>query len=132
MRLQNAVTHAALRPEDVRRWRDHAQAVAQPSMVVHLLAPHLYDITYLRNTPCCVGTNWRASRAWAEAFFGAGDYAMRVWLKPDRVAALGPPPPPATVRPHCRSEPAGLRRHHRRAGPPSDFTPVDQRPGAAW
>ncbi len=51
--------------------------------------------------------------------FGAGDYSMRVWLDPQKVAARNLTAPDV-VRRHPRAERAGGRRCRRRAAPAQD------------
>jgi multidrug efflux pump subunit AcrB len=70
--------------------RDHREEQSPNlTMVVHLVSPdNRYDALYLRNYAalnvrdrCC------ASPASAVQTFGSGDYAMRVWLDPGKLAA---------------------------------------------
>jgi len=58
-------------------------------MVVHLFSPSgRYDeFTCATMRPCRLKMSWRASPAQGLEVFGSGDYAMRVWLNPDKVAA---------------------------------------------
>jgi len=59
-------------------------------MVVHLLSPNdRYDMTYLRNY-AVINVKDRLSRLpgiGSVQLFGSGDYSMRVWLDPRKVAA---------------------------------------------
>ncbi len=62
------------------------------TMVVHLVSPDgRYDPVYLRNYALLQVKNElaRIPGAGQVIVFGAGDYAMRVWLDPNRVAARG-------------------------------------------
>ena len=62
------------------------------TMVVHLVSPDgRYDPVYLRNYALLQVRNElaRLPGAGQVMVFGAGDYAMRVWLDPSRVAARG-------------------------------------------
>jgi hydrophobe/amphiphile efflux-1 (HAE1) family protein len=62
------------------------------TMVVNLVSPSgKYDPVYLRNYALLNVRNElaRLKGAGQVAVFGAGDYAMRVWLDPNRVAARG-------------------------------------------
>ena len=62
------------------------------TMVVHLKSPtHRYDMLYLRNYAVL---NVKDQLAKIEGvgnvqLFGSGDYAMRLWLNPQRIAELG-------------------------------------------
>ena len=61
-------------------------------MVVHLLSPNnRYDMTYLRNY-AVLNVKDRLARIEGVGqvqLFGAGDYSMRVWLDPQKVAERG-------------------------------------------
>jgi hydrophobe/amphiphile efflux-1 (HAE1) family protein len=62
------------------------------TMVVHLVSPDgRYDPLYLRNYAVLNVRNElaRLRGAGQVAVFGAGDYAMRVWLDPNKVASRG-------------------------------------------
>jgi multidrug efflux pump len=62
------------------------------TMVVHLVAPdNRYDMVYLRNYALLQVKDVlaRVPGVGQVQIFGAGDYAMRVWLDPDKVAARG-------------------------------------------
>jgi multidrug efflux pump len=92
--VQNRVSQALARlPEDVRRMGvTTSKQSPDLTMVVHLLSPDgKYDALYLRNYATLrikdelsriagVGQVW---------VFGAGDYSMRIWLDPDKVASRG-------------------------------------------
>ena len=62
------------------------------TMVVHLLSPNdRYDMTYLRNY-AVLNVKDRLARIEGVGqvqLFGAGDYSMRVWLDPQKVAERG-------------------------------------------
>jgi multidrug efflux pump len=62
------------------------------TMVVHLLSPNeRYDMTYLRNY-ALINVKDRLARVEGVGdvrLFGAGDYSMRVWLDPQKVAERG-------------------------------------------
>src|SRR6478609_6608831 len=89
--VQNRVSQAEPRlPEEVRRLGvTTAKGATDLTMVVHLVSPNeRYDMTYLRNYALL---NVRDRLARIEGvgqvlLFGAGDYAMRVWLDPGKVA----------------------------------------------
>ncbi|MCW4148703.1 multidrug efflux RND transporter permease subunit [Halomonas sp. 18H] len=94
VRVQNRVSQAEARlPEAVRRQGVTTQKQSPTFlMVVHLTSPGgEYDTLYLRNY---VRLHVRDRLARLEGvgdaqIFGGGDYAMRAWLDPDRVAARG-------------------------------------------
>jgi multidrug efflux pump len=92
VQVQNRVSQATPRlPEDVRRLGVATEKRSiNLTMVVHLLSPNgSYDATYLRNY-AVLHIKDELSRipgVGAALIFGAGDYAMRVWLDPDKVAA---------------------------------------------
>jgi multidrug efflux pump len=92
--VQNRVSQAAPRlPEEVRSL---GVTVAKSSpdfiMVVHLLSPNdRYDITYLRNYGV-LNVKDRLARIPGVGqidIFGAGDYSMRIWLDPQKIAERG-------------------------------------------
>jgi len=94
VKVQNRVAQALARlPEPVRR-QGVVTAKQSPSitMVVHLLSPSgRYDALYLRNY-AVLNVRDELSRipgVGDARLFGAGDYAMRLWLDPDRIAARG-------------------------------------------
>lgn len=94
VRVQNRVSQAQARlPEDVRRQGVTVQKQSPVFlMVVHLTSPNgKYDTLYLRNYLRLHVKDELASIPGvgdAQAF-GGGDYAMRIWLDPDKVAARG-------------------------------------------
>jgi multidrug efflux pump len=92
--VQNRVAQAEPRlPEEVRSL---GITVAKSSpdfiMVVHLLSPNdRYDITYLRNYGV-LNVKDRLARISGVGqidIFGAGDYSMRIWLDPQKIAERG-------------------------------------------
>ncbi|HEV7575506.1 MAG TPA: multidrug efflux RND transporter permease subunit [Caldimonas sp.] len=92
--VQNRVSQAEPRlPEEVRRL-GIATIKSSPdlTMVVHLLSPTgRYDMTYLRNY-AVLNVKDRLARVPGVGdvqLFGSGDYAMRVWLDPQKVAQRG-------------------------------------------
>jgi multidrug efflux pump len=94
VQVQNRVSQALARlPEEVRRQGVVTQKQsANITLVVHLLSPDdRYDSVYLRNYAALhVVDELRRIPGVGEALaFGAGDYAMRIWLDPARVAARG-------------------------------------------
>ncbi len=92
--VQNRVAQALPRlPEDVRRLGVTTQKRSPNlTMVVHLTAPEgTYDTLYLRNyiTLRIRDEIARVPGVGDAIAFGAGDYSMRVWLDPPKVAARG-------------------------------------------
>ena len=94
VRVQNRVSQALARlPEAVRRQGVTTQKQSPTFlMVVHLTSPDgRYDTLYLRNY-ARLHVRDRLARipGVGEAqLFGGGDYAMRAWLDPDKIAARG-------------------------------------------
>ncbi len=92
--VQNRVAQAEPRlPEEVRSLGiTTAKASSDLTMVVHLVSPNeRYDIDYLRNY-AVLNVKDRLQRVQGVGqvdIFGAGDYSMRVWLDPDKVASRG-------------------------------------------
>jgi multidrug efflux pump len=92
--VQNRVNQALPRLPDVTRALGVTTVKSSPdlTMVVHLNSPDSrYDMLYLRNYPVL---NVKDQLAKIEGvgnvqLFGSGDYAMRLWLNPQRVAELG-------------------------------------------
>ena len=92
--VQNRVSQALARlPEDVRRQGVVTQKQAPNlTLVVNLVSPdHRYDSLYLRNYATLEVKDElvRLPGVGAAQAWGAGDYAMRIWLDPDKVAARG-------------------------------------------
>jgi multidrug efflux pump len=92
--VQNRVAQALPRlPEDVRRQGVVTQKQSSNiTMVVHLLSPdNRYDAIYLRNYAALhvVDELRRIPGVGDAQAFGAGEYAMRVWLDPGKIAARG-------------------------------------------
>lgn len=114
VRVQNRVSQAEARlPEAVRRQGVTTQKQSPTFlMVVHLTSPSgEYDTLYLRNY---VRLNVRDRLARLEGvgdaqIFGGGDYAMRAWLDPGRIAARGLTASDV-VGGHAGTERTGLRR----------------------
>src|SRR3569832_2364718 len=92
--VQNRVSQAEARlPEEVRRLGiTTVKSSSDITIVVHLLSPNnRYDMTYLRNY-ALLNVKDRLARVQGVGdvqIFGAGDYAMRVWLDPQKVAQRG-------------------------------------------
>lgn len=92
--VQNRVSQALPRLPDVTRSLGVTVVKSSPdlTMVVHIKSPNdRYDALYLRNY---VTLNIKDQLAKIKGvgsinIFGSGDYAMRVWLNPDRVAERG-------------------------------------------
>jgi multidrug efflux pump subunit AcrB len=90
--VQNRVQQATPKlPEDVRRIGvTTVKSSPDLTMVVHLRSPDgRYDAVYLRNyaTLQVIDTLARLPGMGQVRVFGSGDYAMRIWLDPERVAA---------------------------------------------
>jgi multidrug efflux pump len=92
--VQNRVAQALPRlPEEVRRLGiTTVKSAPDLTMVVHLLSPNeRYDMTYLRNY-ALLNVKDRLARVAGVGqvlLFGSGDYSMRVWLDPQKVAQRG-------------------------------------------
>ncbi|MET1023320.1 MAG: efflux RND transporter permease subunit [Pseudoxanthomonas sp.] len=94
VQVQNRVAQAEARlPEDVRRQGVTTQKQSPTlTMVVHLQSPNgKYDSMYLRNYAVLNIKDELARLPGVGQIniFGAGDYAMRLWLDPDKVASRG-------------------------------------------
>src|SRR6476646_5232784 len=92
VQVQNRVSQALPKlPEEVRRLG--VTTIKQSpdlTMVVHLYSPNgRYDEVYLRNyaTLQVKDVLARIPGAGDVEVFGSGDYAMRVWLNPDKIAS---------------------------------------------
>ncbi len=90
--VQNRVNQALPRlPEDVQRLGvTTVKASPALTMVVHLVSPgHRYNLSYLRNY-AVINVRDRLQSipgVGQVALWGGGDYAMRVWLNPQKVSA---------------------------------------------
>ncbi|HET7535315.1 MAG TPA: efflux RND transporter permease subunit, partial [Candidatus Didemnitutus sp.] len=94
VQVQNRVAQVLPKlPEDVRRIGvTTAKASPDLLMVVHLFSPDgRYDDIYVRNyaTLQVRDVLARLNGVGEVRVFGSGDYAMRVWLDPNKVAAKG-------------------------------------------
>ncbi|HYR36646.1 MAG TPA: efflux RND transporter permease subunit, partial [Burkholderiales bacterium] len=93
-KVQNRVAQAEPRlPEEVRRLGvTTVKQAVDFTMVVHLVSPsERYDVTYLRNY-ALLNVKDRLARidgVGQVLMWGGGDYAMRVWLDPRKVAERG-------------------------------------------
>src|SRR5881394_2529575 len=92
VQVQNRVAQALPKlPEEVRRLGvTTTKQSPDLTMVVHLFSPNgRYDEVYLRNyaTLQVKDVLARIPGAGDVEVFGSGDYAMRVWLDPDKIAA---------------------------------------------
>src|SRR5215471_8363609 len=92
VQVQNRVSQALPKlPEDVRRLGvTTTKQSPDLTMVVHLFSPNgRYDEVYIRNyaTLQVKDVLARIPGAGDVEVFGSGDYAMRVWLNPDKIAA---------------------------------------------
>jgi len=92
--VQNRVSQALPRLPEVTRQAGVTVVKASPdiTMVVHLISPDdTYDELYLRNYALM---NVKDELAKVQGvgqvqLFGSGDYAMRLWLNPEKLAELG-------------------------------------------
>ena len=94
VRVQNRVSQTLARlPEDVRRQGVTTQKQSPNFlMIVHLISPDgHYDTPYLHNyARLHVRDRLAQIHGVGDAqLFGGGDYAMRAWLDPDKIAARG-------------------------------------------
>src|SRR5476649_1800068 len=94
VQVQNRVAQAEARlPEDVRRQGVTTQKQSPTlTLVVHLVSPNgKYDSLYLSNyaTLKVKDELARLPGVGQIQIFGAGEYVMRVWLDPNKVAARG-------------------------------------------
>jgi len=92
--VQNRVAQAEPRlPEEVRRLGlVTLKSSPDLTLVVHLVSPNgRYDMTYLRNYALLNVKDRlaRISGVGQVQLFGSGDYSMRVWLDPQKVAEHG-------------------------------------------
>src|SRR3954449_8820310 len=94
VQVQNRVNQALPRLPDEVKQQGVTTVKSSPNitMVVHLVSPeNRYDMVYLRNYANLQVKDVlsRIPGIGQVVIFGAGDYAMRVWLDPDKVAARG-------------------------------------------
>src|SRR5260370_34380732 len=92
VQVQNRVSQALPKlPEEVRRLGVNTTKESPDlTMVVHLFSPNgRYDEVYLRNyaTLQVKDVLARIPGAGDVELFGSGDYAVRIWLNPDKIAA---------------------------------------------
>ena len=92
--VQNRVSQAQPRLPDITRQLGIITAKSSPdlTMVVHLTSPNKrYDMLYLRNyaTLNVKDELARLPGIGQVRLFGSGDYAMRIWLNPDKIAEIG-------------------------------------------
>src|SRR5271154_3177210 len=120
--VQNRVNQALPRLPDVTRALGVTTIKSSPdlTMVVHLTSPTgRYDMLYLRNYAVLNVKDQLAKipGVGSVQLFGSGDYAMRIWLNPQKVADSGltPQDAVAAVRSQNVQFSAGVSR-----GPPYD------------
>jgi multidrug efflux pump len=94
VQVQNRVSQALPKlPEEVRRLGVLTlKSSPDLTMVVHLFSPNgRYDDVYVRNYASLQVKDVlaRLPGVGQVQLFGSGDYAMRIWLDPDRIAARG-------------------------------------------
>ena len=92
--VQNRVNQALPRLPDVTRNLGVTTTKSSPdlTMVVHLISPNnQYDTLYLRNYAVLNVKDQLAKLdgVGSVQLFGSGDYAMRLWLNPDKLAERG-------------------------------------------
>jgi multidrug efflux pump len=92
--VQNRVSQALSRLPDTTRQLGVTVVKSSPdlTMVVHLTSPNnKYDMLYLRNyaTLNVKDALAKVKGVGQVRLFGSGDYAMRIWLNPDKVAERG-------------------------------------------
>jgi multidrug efflux pump len=121
--VQNRVNQALPRLPDVTRQLGVTTVKSSPdlTMVVHLTSPSgRYDMLYLRNYALLNVKDQLAKiqGVGSVQLFGSGDYAMRVWLNPQRIAerALTPAEVVAAIRRQNVQVSAGVI-----GGPPYDL-----------
>jgi len=94
VQVQNRVSQALPRlPDDVKRFGVTTKKSSPDlTMVVHLFSPDgRYDETYIRNYAVLQvkDTLSRLPGMGDVQLFGSGDYSMRIWLDPEKVASRG-------------------------------------------
>ena len=92
--VQNRVSQALPRLPEVTRQLGVTVVKSSPdlTMVVHLTSPNArYDMLYLRNyaTLNIKDQLGKIAGVGSVRLFGSGDYAMRIWLNPNRIAERG-------------------------------------------
>lgn len=92
--VQNRISQAIPRLPSVTQQLGVTVTKSSPdlTMVVHLRSPdNSYDMLYLRNyATLAVKDELSKIRGVGQVLlFGSGDYAMRIWLNPDRIAERG-------------------------------------------
>lgn len=92
--VQNRVSQALPRLPDITRQLGVTVTKRSPdlTMVVHITSPNKkYDMLYLRNyaTINVKDELAKLKGVGLVGLFGSGDYAMRVWLNPDKIAERG-------------------------------------------
>src|SRR6185295_18561263 len=92
--VQNRVNQALPRLPEVTRQLGVTTVKSSPdlTMVVHLISPSdRYDVLYLRNYAVLnvVDSLGRIPGVGRVGVFGSGDYAMRIWLNPQKIAERG-------------------------------------------
>src|SRR6201990_2571105 len=92
--VQNRVNQALPRLPDVTRQLGVTTVKSSPdlTMVVHLTSPKgRYDMLYLRNYAMLNVKDQLAKIQGVGSIlmFGSGDYAMRVWLNPEKISERG-------------------------------------------
>ena len=137
VQVQNRVAQALPRlPAEVQRIGVTTEKSAPDLlMVVHLVSPHdRYDMLYLSNFAQLQVRDElrRIAGVGAVQVFGSGEYSMRVWLDPDRLASRHLTASDV-VSGDPRAERAGRGRRARRAAGAvgHHLSALDQHPGTA-
>lgn len=92
--VQNRVSQALPRLPEITRQLGVTVTKSSPdlTMVVHITSPNAaYDMLYLRNyaTINVKDALSKIEGVGLVGIFGSGDYAMRIWLNPDKIAERG-------------------------------------------
>src|SRR5262249_465397 len=92
--VQNRIAQAQpnLPPDVITYGLTMRKATGFPMLIMSLVSPHdTYDSLFLANYANIniIDALYPVPRAGDVRIFGAGDYAMRIWVKPDRLAKLG-------------------------------------------
>src|SRR5258708_39891114 len=119
--VENRVNQALPRLPDVTRQLGVTTVKSSPdlTMVVHLTSPNgRYDMLYLRNYAVLNVKDQLAKiqGVGSVQLFGSGDYAMRIWLNPRKVAERGLTPQDVVAAERSQNQQRSARAV---CGPPS-------------
>jgi hydrophobic/amphiphilic exporter-1 (mainly G- bacteria), HAE1 family len=123
-------------PADVRNYGVTVKkSTAAPLMVVNLISPKgTYDAIFLANY-AYINLNDQITRVPGIAsvtVFGAGQYAMRFWVRPDQLAKLNITIPRSSTPSRNRTPSTPPARWGRSRRPPARNTPTPSAPRAGW